>query len=125
MSATTTPADIRLPAISHVDRADDRFGLFRSDLDSLRSQLEQFGGDDMPIADAVFLYDNGITLDEQEPREVDPAILARLLVFADELLDDLDSVAEDAKRLRSAVLDNYRHLVIEGRSLPAGGRVVR
>jgi hypothetical protein len=77
------------------------------------------------MQDAVFLSRNGIALEAQDPREVDPALLARLLVFADELCDDIESTADDAQRLRSAVLICYRHLVLEGRSLPTGGRVMR
>ena len=116
MSTTTTPA-VRLPPISEVDRADEKLGSFKSDLDSIRSQTKVFAGNDVSLEDATFLSKTGVEFAER-PRSTDPATIARLLVFADEVLDDVEDIREDAKKLRQDLLWAYRMFVIE----PSGRR---
>lgn len=115
---------LTLPPISAVDEADHKLGSFISDLDHLRSEAERFAGESVSLDDAVFLNHAGVEIDEP-PREADPALFARLLVFANETIEDAEHIAEDARKLRSALLDAYRYLLIDGRSLPTGGRVIR
>jgi hypothetical protein len=101
-----------LPSISEVDVADDAIGKFLSDLDWFASAAEKFRGDDVSLEDHVFMDRNGIEF-ENAPRHVDPAIIARLLVFADEAIDDADKIKRDAERLRGELLTIYRGFVIE------------
>jgi hypothetical protein len=104
-----------LPAISAVDAADEKIGSFLSDLDMITSDVAIFAGDEMPLADAVFMSKHGIKIPTGRPRHADPATIARLLVFANEIVDDADSIKRDAEKLREALLSIYRNHVIDGR----------
>ena len=52
----------------------------------------------------------------------DPAVVARLLVFANELEDDAKAIGEQAAQLKRSLLMAYRNNVIERGSLRAGHR---
>jgi hypothetical protein len=112
-----------LPAISDVDRADDHLGHLLSDLDSLTSEIERYAGETVPIGDHVFLSANGIAPDDEPDEYVDPAIIARLLVFANELEEDGETVLDYGRRIRGSLLWIYRERVFEpnGRSRARGG----
>ena len=101
-----------LPSISEVEEADERCGLFMSSLDALASSVEALSSNDHSHEDEWFAEKNGIEL-EHRPRYISPATLARGLVFADEVLDDLDVIRENATKLRAALLRLYRYKVIE------------
>jgi hypothetical protein len=103
-----------LPAISVVDRADDHLGRLLSDVDAMTSAVESFVGDGMPLHDFLFLRQSGIAI-EDSPRHPDPATLARLLVFANELADDAKAIEDYAQRLRAALLTTYRECIIDRR----------
>lgn len=106
-----------LPPISKVDHADSHLGLFLSDLDSLTSEVERFAYE---TDDAAFLAIHGIASDEGK-RVVDPATVARLLVFADELETDAKAVLDYGQKLRAALLSVYRENILE----PSGRREMR
>jgi hypothetical protein len=123
MGPSTLKRLVPLPAISVVDRADNYAGLLLSELDSITSAVERFAGEEVSLEDAVFLDRHGIALDEEEVRNADPALIARLLVFANELEVDAETIREDAARLRTALLAIYRENVYElsGRRRMRGG----
>lgn len=104
---------LALPAPSVVDAAEAHLGELLSELDSFVHAAEVFSGHQLPLEDAVFLSRNGIEPDPEPSRHVDPAIIARLLVFADELLDDVDAIRAHAENLRRLLLTSYRRHVIE------------
>jgi hypothetical protein len=54
----------------------------------------------------------GIAVDEKR-RYADPATIARLLVFADDTLEDLERIRCDAEKLRRDLLWVYRDCVME------------
>ena len=110
MSSTASTA-LYLPKISEVDAADHTIGAFKSDLDKFKSAAETFVRF-VSLNDGMFLEKAGIEVREQR-RNADPAIIARLLVFADEVLDDVDQIREDALALRRDLLTAYREFVIE------------
>jgi hypothetical protein len=101
-----------LPRISDVDTADEHLGRFMSALDSFASEVDAFSRDPVPLDDAHFLFKAGIEYEHRE-RHADPATIARLLVFADEVLDNLEYVRAEATRLRKALLTIYRYQIIE------------
>jgi hypothetical protein len=101
-----------LPSISTVDEADDLLARFLSRLEDFAVTAESFGSDPVSLEDAHFLDRAGIDFEHRE-RIADPATIARLLVFADETLDDADTVRREAARLREALLVIYRYLVID------------
>ncbi|MGH2921824.1 MAG: hypothetical protein ACRDKU_07160 [Gaiellaceae bacterium] len=105
---------LMLPQISEIDEADDLAARFGSALDDFTTRAEKYIGNDVKLDDAAFLLANGIAVDER-PRHADPALFARLLVFADDALDEAERIAEDARRLRRALLVGYREFVIDGR----------
>ena len=105
-------ATMYLPGISEVDDADGKLGSLLSDLDVFVRATEQFSGDDIPLEEALFLDKSGIAF-ENAPRHVDPAVIARLLVFAEEALDDAEKIRDQPESLRSALLSIYRNYVIE------------
>jgi hypothetical protein len=111
-----------LPAISDVDRADDHLGHLLSALDSLTDEIEHYA-EGAHIEDYVFLTGNGIAPDDEPDEYVDPAIIARLLVFANELEEDGEAVVEYGRRIRGSLLWIYRERVFEpnGRSRARGG----
>ena len=110
MAATVGPA-LTLPAISRVDVADRRIGDFMGDLEKFRRQAETFASF-VPLDDAYFLERAGIEVQEQR-RHADPAIIARLLVFAVDVLEDADRIREDALALRGHLLAAYHQFVVE------------
>jgi hypothetical protein len=89
----------------------------------MTSDVERFATEpDEVVEDAVFLSRHGIAgPDEKERRHADPAIIARLLVFADELEGDAESLRDYALRLRGSLLSIYREYVFE----PTGRRQMR
>jgi hypothetical protein len=109
-----------LPTISQVDRADDHLGLLLSDLDWMTSDVASFSDSTERMDDAVFLSRHGIA-DDPEHRYVEPATIARLLVFADELEGDAEALREYAVRLRGSLLWIYRQHIFE----PSGRRRMR
>jgi hypothetical protein len=119
MASTSIPLK-PLPTISAVDRADNHLGMLLSDLDWMSSHIERFADEEVSLEDAVFRTDNGIDVDEA-PRHVDPAIIARLLVFANELEVDAEAIREYAGRLRASLLSIYRQHLVE----PSGRRRMR
>jgi hypothetical protein len=112
MTAATGSA-LSLPPISAVDAADESLGSFKSELASMKLEAATFVSF-VPLDDAHFLDQAGIEV--QEPRRhIDPALIARLLVFADDILDDVEYIRKDALALRGSLLTAYREFVIEGR----------
>jgi hypothetical protein len=107
----------QLPRISDVDRVNAKLGSVMSDLDVLASNVAAFFTDDVSHDDAVFMERAGIAVDEKQ-RHADPATIARLLVFADETLNDLETIRDYALRLRRDLLVAYREFVLE----PSGRR---
>ena len=101
-----------LPSISEVDEADEALGQLTSRLEDLASTVDRLDGNDHSLEDELFAEKSGIEL-ERSPRYIDPAALARALVFADEVLDDLGPIRENAMKLRQALLNLYRFHVIE------------
>jgi hypothetical protein len=120
MAASAQAAPARLPSISEVDRADEKLGSFMSDLDFFASDVAAFVREDVSLEDAAFMARAGIAV-EEKCRYTDPATIVRLLVFADETLDDLDRIRDDAQKLRGDLLWAYRECVIE----PDGRRKMR
>jgi hypothetical protein len=120
MPSTTTRNRQNLPAISAVDRADEHLGLLLSDLDWMTSDVASFAGESVSLDDAVFLMSHHIEVGEPE-RHVDPAIIARLLVFANELESDAESIREYSNQLRDSLLSIYRQRLCE----PSGRRRMR
>jgi len=111
----------QLPSISVIDAADEKMGSFLSDLDDFTSSVKALASNSVPLQDAVFMSKAGIDF-EEPPTYIDPALVARLLVFTDEILaDDLDTLRRDAESLRSDLLWIYRMQVIE----PSGRRDAR
>ncbi len=96
-----------LPTISAVDEADELACTLMSSLDQLAAAAERFAGDDVPR------NESGIPLEEPPPRHVDPAVVARLLVFSNQLEGDIDTIGEYTERLRDALLRAYVELVRE------------
>jgi hypothetical protein len=101
-----------LPPISDVDKADELIGGFLSDLDDLHRRVNELTRT-VPLEDLAFTEANGIQLDNR-PVHIEPAAVARLLVFADEVIEDAAHIAEYAEKIRGGVLRLYRNHVIEG-----------
>lgn len=103
----------QLPPISAIDAADEKVGLLLSDLDGFRHTVEVLCGDDVPLADHVFMAKAGIATEER-PSYIDPALVCRLLVLVDELLShDLEALRVDAEKIRARLLELYRGEIIE------------
>jgi hypothetical protein len=107
------PAPIEeLPSIHEVDEADNQLGSFLSDLDHLVSTVKTLAGGDLSLEEATRLVEVGKPLPHHH-LHIDPAVFARLLVFADELERVAQSVKKDAGELRFSLLSLYRFEVIE------------
>jgi hypothetical protein len=104
----------RLPSISDVDRADDKLAGFISDLDAFASRAhEKYVSAGVSLEDAAFMVESGIAVEPSDAAASDPAVIARLLVFADEVIDEVELIEQRAIALRHALLVGYRETVIE------------
>jgi hypothetical protein len=68
----------------------------------------------------MFLLDHSISTEDSASaaarRATDPAVIARLLVFATELEDDAEAITTYAREIREGAITAYRQYVIERRS---------
>ncbi len=111
MSAETEPTRY-LPSISEVHAADEALGRFMSELNHFAGVARTFRDSDVPLDDAFFLSRSGIGF-EDAPRHVDTAVIARLLVFADDAIEVADVIRDEAAGLRQTMLHIYRDYVID------------
>jgi Txe/YoeB family toxin of Txe-Axe toxin-antitoxin module len=114
--ATTTRVP-RLPTLTDIDEADEKLGSFMSSLDWFRSEAEMLDrGRDISLDVLVAMGRANIDPPDDYSYEHDDKTFARLLVLADELERDADTIRKDAEKLRQALLGIYRHRVHEGNS---------
>ncbi len=105
---------LRLPSVDEINLADDQLAAAKSALDDFTSRAQAFVGLVETIPEGVTLEDF-IADQAATEREVDVEALARLLVFADELLEDADDIRAYAIALRQHLLTSYRSYVLEPR----------
>lgn len=121
MSATATRVP-RLPTLNDIEEADNKLGSFMSSLDWFTSEAEAIDkGREIPLDVAAAMIRNNVEFEDSFPYEHDDKTFARLLVFADELLNDAESIERDAHRLRQALLGIYLHQVNPGGEVARGG----
>ena len=96
-----------LPNGAEVDLADYKIGSVMSDLDSIRSALERCAGDTISLREYRYREAEGIALPESPG--YDPDELARLVVFATDVLADVETIRDDAR----AIQETARHLYHE------------
>jgi hypothetical protein len=90
----------------------------------MATQMERFVGEDIDPEDYAFLRDNRIALEDPvnaaARRATDPAVIARLLVLAAELAQDVEAISRYAEVIQEGAIRSYREYVIE-RHLYRGG----
>jgi hypothetical protein len=104
------------PTVEEIEAADNRSAGLLSDLDHFKTLAEKY-----VEADSVTELDDetlkawlvGGIVPPTTPRDFDADAIARLLVFADDMLGDLPTIEQDARAIRDAALTAYRHYVIE------------
>jgi hypothetical protein len=101
-----------LPSIVTVNEIEEKLGLFLSDLDALEGDVSKLDGDPISLEEHVMLDKMGVRWPERE-LDIRPDVLARLLVFANELEDDVQRITEHGRRLRTSLLSLYRLQVVE------------
>lgn len=102
MPTTKTPA---LPTSDELELADYKLGSFASDLDWIKSMLERCSRDDITPEEYLRLRDEGGELPPAP--EYDRDELARIVVFATDVLSDLDAIRKDAEAIQAEALDLY------------------
>jgi hypothetical protein len=110
----TTERVPRLPTFADIEEAEEKLGSFMSSLDWFTSEAEGIDkGRDIPLDVLIAMGRAKIRPPDNFPYEHDERVFARLLVFADELDTDAESIRKDAARLRQALLGIYRHRIID------------
>lgn len=103
MSTTTPP---RLPSAEALALAEEKLTSFKSDLDWFASNLERAArGEPMTLAQYRYAVAEAIELPEHERYDRDE--LARLVVFATNVLSDAEEIAADGRTLQQAALALY------------------
>ena len=104
---------LSLPTLEEVEATDHKLGSALSDLDDFAHRVERMCGDTQSVDDYAFMVTAKVTL-PSEPIAYDGERFARLLVFADELVEDAERLRKDAERLRAHLLQLYRSEVTDG-----------
>jgi hypothetical protein len=97
-----------LPSLEEIELADHKVCSFTSDLNELRSALERCDGDVVTIEEYVYRQAEGFEHPAGPPRDYDTNRLARIVVFATEVLRDLDLIKTDAEAIQEAALRLHR-----------------
>ena len=95
MPASPTPT---LPSRSELELADYKIGSFLSDLDSMLSAVKGLSPNSITVEEYLRLTEAGEELPATPP--LDEAELARIVVFATEVLGDAERIAELAQALQ-------------------------
>jgi hypothetical protein len=93
-----------LPSRAEVDLADYKIGSVMSDLDSIHTTIQSCAGDTISLQEYRYRQAEGFAFPDAP--EYDPDELARLVVFATDVLADVETIREDAR----AIQEVARHL---------------
>lgn len=99
--AVLEPMSRALPTWEEVELADEKIGLFKSDLEAIASQVKA-ALEPVPLDDAIFMERVGIAVPESPPP--DKTLVLRLIAFAAEVLEDAKDIAELAAELQHDAL---------------------
>ena len=106
-------AQLALPSVEEVDAVDEKLGSFLSDLDDFASRVQGLVEPAKSLEDCSFLVRAGIAVGDEAPSNLDPAVFARLLVFADELLGDAQHITDYAAKMGQNLLWIHREVVLD------------
>lgn len=103
-----------LPSRAEVDLADYKIGSLMSDLNWIRSTIEDCEGDTISLREYQYQQAEGIV--PPEPPDYDPDELARLVVFATDVLADVETLRDDARAIQEVARHLYRTQAYDDRS---------
>jgi hypothetical protein len=109
-----TTIERSLPSLGEIEATDEKLGSTLSDLECFASIVKHLCGDEppLPLDEALSRLREG-TLPDLPAFEYEAAQFARLLVLADEVLEDAERLGSYASELRDGLLQLYRDRVLE------------
>lgn len=94
----TTHDTLDLPSSEEIELADYKVGSFISDLDHFRMRVEKLS-EGMTPEEYLRRHDAGEEI--PKPPALDQALLGRIVVFADSVIGDAETIGRDARKLKS------------------------
>jgi hypothetical protein len=108
-----TNAAPTLPTEEAIELAEYKLGSFTSDLDAIRGQLERCSRSGS-VEEFLRLREQGVE-EDVEGGEYDRGELARLVVFASDVLGDVEAIRRDAEAIRREALALFHEQAGPGR----------